>query len=59
MDENKARTIYHLTEEVHNDTTEIYELLMDEENEDAIKKIDILRRKLKELKDNVIKRDDL
>lgn len=59
MSSNKKRVIFLLTEEFHNDVTDIYELLMDEENKEAFELIDELRQKLKALKDNLIKKEEI
>jgi len=45
---------YLLTEEMHRDLAEIYESVVDEDVQ-APQLIDSLRRKLKELKDNLVK----
>ena len=45
---------YLLTEEMHKDLAEIYESVVDEDVQ-APQLIDSLRRKLKELKDNLVK----
>lgn len=59
MSSNKERVVFSLTEEFHNDVTNIYELVMDEDNEEAFELIDELRQKLKALKDNLIKKEDI
>ena len=59
MTSNKHKVLFSLTDEFHNDITNIYELTMDEENEEAFELIDELRRKLKTLKDNLIKKEEL
>lgn len=59
MSSNKERVVFSLTEEFHNDITNIYELVMDEDNEEAFELIDELRQKLKALKDNLIKKEDI
>tara|TARA_R110002167_G_scaffold167952_3_gene365583 strand:+ start:127 stop:303 length:177 start_codon:yes stop_codon:yes gene_type:complete len=49
--------IFGLTEELHNDVAAIYEAVVDEEDKVAFDLIDELRRKLKMLKDNLIKKE--
>ena len=57
MHEGKAKTIVSRTEEIHDDVTEIYELLMDGEDEEGIKKIDKTIAKLRHLKSNLVIKD--
>jgi uncharacterized phage infection (PIP) family protein YhgE len=59
MDSNKQRVVFSLTNEFHNDITNIYESVMDEENSEAFEIIDELRSKLKGLKDNLIKNKEI
>mgnify|MGYP003652702255 CR=1 FL=1 len=49
--------IFGLTEELHNDVATIYEAVVDQEDKVAFGLIDELRRKLKMLKDNLIKKE--
>tara|TARA_R110000737_G_C14195675_1_gene416242 strand:- start:203 stop:379 length:177 start_codon:yes stop_codon:yes gene_type:complete len=51
--------IFGLTEELHNDVAAIYEAVVDQEDKVAFDLIDELRRKLKMLKDNLIKKEGL
>lgn len=55
----KEDVIFGLTEELHDDVAAIYEAVVDEENKVAFDLIDELRRKLKALKDNLIKKDGI
>jgi hypothetical protein len=55
MEKNKYNSIYSLTDELHNDITDIYEAMMDDEFDIAVKLIEITRGKLKDLKDNIFK----
>lgn len=55
----KESVIFSLTEELHGDVTNIYEALVDNENKEAFKMIDGLRRKLKDLKDNLLKKEEV
>ena len=49
--------VFTLTDEIHGDVNEIYELLMDGEDDKIVeKKIDEAVKKLKELKESVIKK---
>ena len=49
--------VYLLTAEIHEDVSEIYEVIMDEEPNNVVEGlIDRTVRKLKDLKDSVIKR---
>ena len=56
---NKGKVVFSLTNEFHDDITNIYELTTDEQDEEAIEKIDELRSKLKALKDNITKKEDI
>lgn len=57
MKENKE-SIYHLTSEIHNDIDNVYEALMDEDDKEAVKNIDEAVGKLKDLKGNIILKDE-
>lgn len=50
---NKSRVVFSLTEEMHRDLAHIYEAVVDGDKK-APEMIDSLRRKLKELKDNLV-----
>lgn len=56
---SKETVIFSLTNEFHTDVDNIYESLMDKEEKEAFKMIDGLRRKLKALKDNLIKKEEI
>lgn len=51
---NKPEIIFSLTNEMHDDVTNIYESAVDNENEEAIKQIDALRSRLNSFKTNLI-----
>lgn len=55
----KEAVIFSLTNEFHDDITNIYESLIDNETTVGFKIIDELRQKLKALKDNLTKKDEL
>lgn len=55
----KEDIVFGLTSELHDDVANIYESIIDKEDEEAFKMIDELRRKLKALKDNLIKKDSI
>lgn len=55
----KQAVIFSLTDEFHTDVDNIYEAVVDEENNEAFQMIDELRRKLKALKDNLIKKEEI
>lgn len=57
MKENKE-SIYHLTSEIHNDIDNVYEALMEEDDKEAVKSIDEAVGKLKDLKGNIILKDE-
>ena len=56
---DKHKVIFSLTDEFHTDVTDIYEAVVDEEIERSFIMIDELRRKLKALKDNLTKKEEL
>lgn len=57
--EGGHKAIFALTSEIHEDVDDIYELLMDSEPDKEVeKKIDEAIKKLKELKESVIKKDN-
>ena len=58
MEKNKANSIFHLTEEIHQSVTDVYESLMNENDKEAVDNIEEAIRKLKELKDNITKKED-
>ena len=58
MDENRAKSIYYLTDEMHTNVADIYEALMDELSDEAVKTIDDLTKKLKDLKESIVKKDE-
>ena len=55
----KQAVIFSLTDEFHTDVDNIYEAVVDEENDEAFQMIDELRRKLKALKDNLTKKEEI
>lgn len=55
----KIDLIFSLTNEFHTDIDNIYEHLCDDENQEGFSLIDELRRKLKALKDNLIKKEEI
>jgi len=59
MDQKTAKSISHATLEIHDDITEIYENLMEEDNKEAITNIDNVVAKLKHLKANVTIKDKI
>lgn len=58
MEENKAKSIYHLTDEIHIDVDNIYESLMDEDDKEAVRYIEVAVGKLRDLKGNIILKED-
>lgn len=58
MVESKAKSIFLTTDDMHTNVADIYEALMDEENTEAVKLIDSLSRKLKDLKESIIKKEE-
>lgn len=58
MGENKLNIIFIITNEMHDDITDIYELIMDESFEEALDIIEKIRISLKDLKDNITKTED-
>ena len=58
VEEDKAKFIFRLASEFHNDVTEIYETVCDDEtHEMAVKQIDALIFKLRILKTNLIPKE--
>jgi hypothetical protein len=55
----KANAITKLTEDIHNQVTEVYELLMDEENDAASKKIEETVTSLRNLKQDTNIKDEI
>jgi len=58
MVESKAKSIFLTTDDMHTNVADIYEALMDEENTEAVKLIDSLSRKLKDLKESITKKEE-
>lgn len=52
---SKEKVVFTLTEEFHDDITEIYEASVDDLDDEAITLIDKLRLKLKAFKENLTK----
>lgn len=59
MGENKGMAVYFLTEEIHTDIDNIYESMSEGENDEAIKNIDLAIQHLKDLKNNLIIKDEV
>ncbi len=57
MEKIKAKSIFALTDVLHTEVSDLYELLMEDEIEESKVKIDLIRRKLKDLKDNITNKD--
>lgn len=55
----KIELIFSLTNEFHIDIDNIYEHLCEGENQQGFSLIDELRKKLKVLKDNLIKKEEI
>lgn len=55
MGDNRIHSIVHFTEELHDDTTEIFEAMADGEDPEAIKIIDGMIRKLRDFKSTIVK----
>lgn len=51
--------IFNLTNELHDNVAEIYESLIDGELTEGFQQIDSLRSKLKALKDNLTKKEEV
>lgn len=58
MEENKIKSVNHLTNELHDSITELYEELMEENDEESVKVIDKIILRLRDLKNNIINRDE-
>lgn len=56
--EKKDNIIFYLTNEMHNDVADIYEAMCDNIIDDSITHIDNLINKLRDLKNNIIKKDN-
>lgn len=54
VEENKAKALFNITSELHDDLSEVYELASDGENVEATKTIDKLILHLRMLKTNLI-----
>lgn len=59
MDQNKAKSIFCFSDELHDDIDEIYELLMDGDDDEAVSKIDKTRAKLAHFKSNIVIKDEV
>lgn len=53
MDKNKVKSICSITESLHDETTKVYESLMDEDTQNASDSIDVMIESLKHLKSNL------
>lgn len=58
MEKKKVKSIVSITEELHSDVTNIYEELMDGEDDNALEKIDETIAKLRHLKSNIVIKDN-
>lgn len=58
MEERLVKSIVSITEELHNDITGIYEDLMDQDNTEALLKIDQTIAKLRHFKSNLVTKDN-
>lgn len=58
MDRNKVKSIVSITDALHDETTKIYESLMDNELQEASDSIDAMIESLKHLKTN-LKEDEI
>lgn len=57
--DDKSLALYHLTEEIHTDIDNVYEEASDGEIDRAIKNIDIAIQHLKDLKNNLVIKDEV
>lgn len=53
MEDNKAKSIINISNELHDKVDDIYEGLMEEDEESTINSIESLRVDLKDLKDSI------
>lgn len=58
MQQRRINFIITETTELHNKVTEAYEALMDEDNKEAIKVLDSIAEKAKELKADLLTKED-
>lgn len=58
MEENKIKSIDHLTNELHDSVTELYEELMGEDDKESVRVIDTLILQLRDLKNNIVNKDE-
>lgn len=57
--DDKSVALYHLTEEIHTDIDNVYEEATDGNVDEAIKNIDLAIQHLKELKNNLVIKDEV
>lgn len=55
----KQRVINHVTNELHDDITLVYEHLMDDEDEQGLEVLKGIKKKVKELEDNITRNDKI